>query len=149
VVRIKSPSLGSPFDGGLKVQPNDGWFYPGDRGVIRDDGLLAIVGRTDTVINAGGLKLSPEFIEDVLVRNPRIRDVAVLGVRSEARTQVRAVVVVSEPATADEIMAWLHRAAPGALLDEVCFADAIPRTASGKIAREALARAWGDAAAAG
>jgi acyl-coenzyme A synthetase/AMP-(fatty) acid ligase len=142
-VRIKSPSLGTPFDGGLKCPPNDGWFYPGDRGAIRSDGLFTILGRADNVINAGGAKLNPEFVEDVLARHPQIRDVAVLGVKSETRTLVRAVVVPSAPCASEDIISWVRQTSPKVLVDDVQFTDAIPRTATRKIARDALRELWG------
>jgi acyl-coenzyme A synthetase/AMP-(fatty) acid ligase len=142
-IRIRSPSLGTPFDGSLKCPPNDGWFYPGDRGVIRSDGLFSILGRTGNVINAGGVKLNAEAIEELVSRHPRIRDVAVLGAQTDSRTQVRAVVVTSAPCTSAEIVSWIRRISPETIVDDVQFTDTIPRTATRKIARDILAKMWG------
>lgn len=138
-VRIWSPSLGTPYDGRSKCPANDGWFYPGDRGVLLANGLFAILGRKDNVINTGGVKRHAEVIESFLICHPRVREVAVAAVKVDDRVIVRAVVVASSPTGAGELIAWARTVSPLAVVDEVLFVDAIPRTGSGKIAREAVA----------
>jgi acyl-coenzyme A synthetase/AMP-(fatty) acid ligase len=61
----------------------DGWFYPGDIGYLRDDDLLVVGGRQETVINIGGDKVNPEIVEEVLAAFPAIADCAVLNVANE------------------------------------------------------------------
>src|SRR5262249_33960839 len=68
-VRVKSPEM---LDGYLDNNDRedksfrDGWFYPGDLGVLGLDGMLTIEGRTDEVMNFGGEKYSPLPIEETL-----------------------------------------------------------------------------------
>ena len=111
--------------------------------MLQPDGLLAVIGRSDTVINAGGVKLSPETLEEALSRHPLVREVAVLGVRSGSRTLVRAVVVPVAPFPPDDLRSWVAAMSTRLFVDEVRFAESLPRTASMKLAREDLARLWG------
>ena len=51
-----------------KINLKNGWFYSGDTGYMDNDGYLYYIGRKDDVINLGGLKVSPEEIEEVLIK---------------------------------------------------------------------------------
>ena len=69
LVRIKSPQsvtsyLGDPAASARAFR--DGWFYPGDIGLLTPQGMLVIRGRDSSVINLGGDKVSPELVEEVL-----------------------------------------------------------------------------------
>jgi long-chain acyl-CoA synthetase len=58
----------------------DGWLHTGDLGVSDGDGFLTITGRkTELVITAGGLNISPQRIENLLRVSPFVRDAMVLG----------------------------------------------------------------------
>jgi acyl-coenzyme A synthetase/AMP-(fatty) acid ligase len=60
-----------------------GWFYPGDVGYLRNDGLLVVTGRQETLLNVGGDKVNPEIVEEVLASHPAIADCAVLNIPNE------------------------------------------------------------------
>ena len=66
-----------------KINLKNGWFYSGDTGYMDNDGYLYYIGRKDDVINLGGLKVSPEEIEEVLINFNGICDSAVIGIKSE------------------------------------------------------------------
>lgn len=57
----------------------DGWLSTGDLGHLDEDGYLSLVGRSDDVINRGGEKLYPREIEEVLLGDPAVSAVAVVG----------------------------------------------------------------------
>ena len=61
----------------------DGWFYPGDVGYLRSDGLLVVTGRRESLLNVGGDKVNPEIVEEVLSSHPAIADCAVLNIANE------------------------------------------------------------------
>ena len=65
----------------------DGWFYPGDVGYLRGDGLLVITGRQEMLLNVGGDKVNPEIVEEVLSSHPAIADCAVLNLPNELGIQ--------------------------------------------------------------
>jgi long-chain acyl-CoA synthetase len=58
----------------------DGWFHTGDLGYLDRDGFLYVTGRLKNVIvTSAGKKVQPEEVENVLLRNPFIREVCVVG----------------------------------------------------------------------
>ena len=57
----------------------DGWFRYGDLGMIGEDGNLVIVGRIKDLIIRGGQNIAPKEIEDLLLKHPKVREVAVVG----------------------------------------------------------------------
>lgn len=81
----------------------DGWFYSGDIGRINKDGVVFVEGRKDDMINVRGEKVWPREVEQVLEKNPKVLDVAVIGVTSDFYGQtVKACVVLKEGMEADE-----------------------------------------------
>jgi len=79
----------------------DGWFLTGDIGVWRAPGKFEIVGRRDDVLNVGGFKMSPNAIEDLIMRGVGgLRDVAVTSVTNGSGVEELCVAVV--PVAADE-----------------------------------------------
>jgi acyl-coenzyme A synthetase/AMP-(fatty) acid ligase len=118
----------------------DGWFYPGDIGSIDARGLLRVSGRTDEIINCGGLKISPSDLEAVLQQHPEVLDCAVVGVPHPESGQAPVAFVV------------LRRDVPGNELHDFCAGQVdrlrLPRTfviveriehsAEGKILRDRL-----------
>ena len=121
-----------------------GWYHTGDVGHADTDGWLYVDGRRRDVIITGGENVYPAEIENVLVECPEIVEVAVVG-RADERWG-EAVVAIVVPVRG----AQLSRETICALLDgrvarykhprDVVFADALPRTALGKVKREELKR---------
>lgn len=58
----------------------NGWYHTNDMGMLDQDGYLYLKGRKDFVIKSGGFLVSPDEIEQVLLRHPSINEVAVIGV---------------------------------------------------------------------
>lgn len=73
----------------------DGFFRTGDLGVLDGDGYLKIVGRAKDVIVRGGENLSAQEIEEALRCDPRIADVAVVGVPDDVMGQRACAYLVS------------------------------------------------------
>jgi acyl-coenzyme A synthetase/AMP-(fatty) acid ligase len=63
---------------------HDGWFYPGDVGILRDRRQLEVLGRDDEIINIGGQKVAPLELEELVARHTRARDVGVCTVANAA-----------------------------------------------------------------
>lgn len=58
----------------------DGWYYTGDAGYMRDDGHLVYLERVKDMIElSGGHRFSPQFIEGRLKFSPYIQDVMTIG----------------------------------------------------------------------
>jgi acyl-CoA synthetase (AMP-forming)/AMP-acid ligase II len=121
----------------------DGWLRTGDLGMVDGDGNLVIVDRLKELIKVSGHQVAPAELEAVLAAHPAVADAAVLGRGDPDHGEVPVAVVVPRPGAdpdPDELLAWVaERVAPHKRLRAVRFAEAIPRTPSGKLLRRALA----------
>lgn len=84
VLEVRSPglALGVIEAGSTTLHPitSGGWLTTGDLGALDADGHLRLSGRAgDTLVLAGGEKLSPTDIEALLAEDPAIAQVCVLG----------------------------------------------------------------------
>ncbi len=119
----------------------DGWATVGDHGRLDADGCLHVVGRAGSMLIVGGVNVYPEPIEELLARHPDVAEAAVVGLPS-ARWGVVPVAAVVPAAPALDVAALRRHAA--AALPRIArprryvVVDALPRTRSGKLAREAL-----------
>jgi acyl-CoA synthetase (AMP-forming)/AMP-acid ligase II len=121
----------------------DGWWHSGDLGFVDDDGDVFVVGRTDNVINSGGVKMHAEEIEAALLHHPAVRMVAVVGVPDERWGQlVEAHVVVADAnVTPDDILAFCREEgtlASAKIPKRVIVRDALPTGPTGKLYRKGL-----------
>jgi acyl-CoA synthetase (AMP-forming)/AMP-acid ligase II len=123
-----------------EVKEPDGFLHSGDLGYVDDDGELFIVDRIKELIKYKGQQVSPVELENLLMTHPKVADAAVVGVRDEEATELpKGFVVAKEPATAEELMAWVaERVAPYKKVRRIEFIDQIPRTPVGKIERRTL-----------
>jgi acetyl-CoA synthetase len=122
-----------------------GNYLTGDGARRDEDGYFWIVGRIDDVLNVAGHRLGTSEIESALVSHARVAEAAVVGRADDLKGQaVVAFVTVKTGVDASrELREELrdHVAAHiGAIAkpDEVRFADALPKTRSGKIMRRLL-----------
>tara|TARA_Y100001933_G_scaffold250199_1_gene286077 strand:- start:1893 stop:3377 length:1485 start_codon:yes stop_codon:yes gene_type:complete len=125
-----------------------GWSTLGDVGYKDADGFLYLTDRASHMIISGGVNIYPREVEDVLIGHPAVRDAAVFGIPdAEFGEQVKAAVEVSEPVTADALIAWCRaRLAHLKCPRSIDFHDALPRHQTGKLYKEELKRPyWGDA----
>ena len=58
----------------------DGWLHTGDLGRFDENGYLTLVDRAKDVVITGGYNVYPREVEDVLIADPAVSDVAVIGV---------------------------------------------------------------------
>jgi acyl-CoA synthetase (AMP-forming)/AMP-acid ligase II len=120
----------------------DGWLHTGDLGTIDADGYLRIVGRIKDMFIVGGFNAYPAEIENLMLRHPRIAQVAVIGVPDERLGEVAKAFVVLEPGPPIEpaaIVDWARAEmanfkAPRA----VEFLDTLPVNATGKVVKDEL-----------
>ena len=139
--QVMAGYLGRPEATAAMVDP-DGWLRTGDLGLVDGDGNVVIVDRLKELIKVSGHQVAPAELEALLATHPAVADAAVLRRDDPARGEVPVAVVVPRPGTdpdPDELLAWVaERVAPYKRLHAVRFADAIPRTPSGKLLRRAL-----------
>lgn len=117
----------------------DGWFYPGDAGVLSGTGILSIVGRTQELMNMGGVKIAPSMIEDVLMACPGVSDIAAFSMEQLNGTDLPWVAVVRGENYQQAILASRFKQ-QFPELPPLCFAniDKIQRNGMGKVQRNEL-----------
>jgi acetyl-CoA synthetase len=122
-----------------------GYYFTGD-GAKRDkDGYYWLMGRIDDVINVSGHRIGTAEVESALVSHPSVAEAAVIGFPHEVKGQgIYAFVTVKAGVkTGDELrkelLAHVRKTiGPIATPDKLQFADALPKTRSGKIMRRIL-----------
>jgi acyl-coenzyme A synthetase/AMP-(fatty) acid ligase len=130
--------VGNPPDAAAAFR--DGWFYPGDFGCLRSDGLLVIRGRDAAVLNLGGDKVRPELVEDVLAAFPAIEQAAVFTRANELGIHQLLAAVVARSAV-DQVALRRHceaKLGPALVPARFQVVSALPRNANGKLDRARL-----------
>jgi acetyl-CoA synthetase len=122
-----------------------GSYFAGD-GARRDkDGYFWIVGRIDDVLNVAGHRIGTAELESALVSHPAVAEAAVVGRPDELKGQAIVCFVTIKsglqihPELRDELKRHVrHVIGPVATPDDIRFAEALPKTRSGKIMRRLL-----------
>ena len=122
---------------------DDGWFLTGDLASIDGRGHVRILGRRKEQINRGGIKFHPEDVEEVLLRHPRVRLAALVGMPDERLGECNCCFVVPRPGPAPtlaELTAVLAEAGVAKFKwpERLELLDALPLTPTGKVQRAIL-----------
>ena len=120
------------------------WLHTGDIAEMSPEGYFRIVARKkEVIVAAGGLKVYPDEIEDVLSTHPKVRLAAVIGVPADSPDQrAKAFVVLRAGAQAEpeELLAFLReRLASYKVPKEIAFRTELPLAFTGKVLRRLLA----------
>ncbi|MEB3292934.1 MAG: acetate--CoA ligase [Synechococcales bacterium] len=129
------------------IPPKEGHYlyFAGDGARQDEDGYFWIMGRVDDVINVAGHRLGTMEIESALVSHPAVAEAAVVGKPDDLKgEEIVAFVTLESTYQPDEALLKTLKqhvvqeigaiARPG----EIRFADALPKTRSGKIMRRLL-----------
>ena len=122
-----------------------GMYFSGD-GARRDaDGYFWIMGRIDDVLNVSGHRLGTAEVESALVAHPSVAEAAVVGIPHDIKGSAIAAFVIlrgefaSSPDLKQELIDRVAKEIGSfAKPDVLTFADALPKTRSGKIMRRLL-----------
>jgi fatty-acyl-CoA synthase len=119
-----------------------GWFHTGDLGRRDDEGFLYLVGRKSDLIISSGENVSAAEVEQALEALPEVAEAGVVGLPDTVRGEVVAALVVLRPEvriTAESLLVALKSTlAPYKIPKRVHFTAALPRTGSGKVAKEEI-----------
>ena len=81
----------------------NGWLHTGDLGRLDEDGFVLITGRKKDLIISAGENIYPREIEEALTQHPKVKEVAVIGVKDDVRGEVpKAFVIARDGMTLDE-----------------------------------------------
>ncbi len=121
----------------------DGCLMTGDLARCDEDGFFFIVARKKEILKVGGKRVSAKEIEETILTDDRVLEVAVLGIEDDILGEaVKAVVVVKDGfmATAREIQEHcLLNLAPHKAPKVIEFVASLPKYQSGKVNKLALA----------
>ena len=160
---VRGPSVIAAYQGNASRQSfQDGWFRTGDLGYQDADCYVYITGRLREVINRGGENIAPREIEEVLLSHAGVHEAAVVGrpdplygevvvayvvmqlepeyAGSRVAVATRTVnTLVTQTAIKQELQQFAahHLSHPKVPVD-IIVVEQLPRTASGKIARQVL-----------
>ena len=123
------------------------FFRSGDLGRVDEDGYFFITDRLKRMINASGFKVWPAEVEALMFKHPAIQEACIISTRDAYRGEtVKAVVVLRAShqgqLNEQDIIEWCREnmaiyKAP----THVQFADALPKSGSGKVMWRALQEA--------
>jgi acyl-coenzyme A synthetase/AMP-(fatty) acid ligase len=118
----------------------DGWFYPGDHGHVSADGFVFVEGRRDNLLNVGGHKVAPEFVERILSGHAGVADAAVFPFEdATAGTQLAAAIVPHADMEWNQLVEYARRAVGASAPVRYFRVERLPRNAMGKLERRELA----------
>jgi len=151
VVRKPWPSMLRGLWGDLQRYKEVYWtevprsYFTGDGCRQDKDGYFWIVGRIDDVLNVAGHRIGTAEVESALVSHPKVAESAVVGRPDELKGQALVAFVTlktgfhASPELRQELREHVAREiGPVAKPDDIRFADALPKTRSGKIMRRLL-----------
>lgn len=118
------------------------WLYTRDMAWADEEGYYYIAGRKDNMIIKSGFNIYPSEVEEVILQNPKVKEVAVVGVSDRIRgEEPKAYIVLEkgETAFAKEIIEFCRKN----LANYKCpkyieFCDSLPKNESGKILKKLL-----------
>ena len=119
----------------------DGWLRTGDLGRIDDEGYLYILDRKSDMIVTGGENVYPREVEEILLQDAEIAEVAVFDLPDDRWVQkvVAAVVPRNGALDPDALLARAKAQLAGYKCPkEIFVADALPKNAAGKVLRKVL-----------
>lgn len=125
---------------------DEGWLRSGDQAYYDEDGYFYITDRIKELIKVRGFQVAPAELEELLLTNEHVQDVAVVQVPDSASGELPRAYVVLKPSadphevTEDYLKEWVAgRVSPYKRISGgVVFIEQIPKSASGKILRRVL-----------
>jgi long-chain acyl-CoA synthetase len=142
-IAVRGPNLFSGYwPDGTDGPGADGWWRTGDVAYRDDDGDLFLVDRIRELVLVSGFNVYPREVEDVLFAHPGIAEAAVIGVPHPYTGETVKAYVVTAPGThlsAEDVVTYCE----GSLARFKCptaveFVDALPHSATGKVAKARL-----------
>jgi acyl-CoA synthetase (AMP-forming)/AMP-acid ligase II len=133
-------------EGTAAAVDSGGWLHTGDIGLMDERGYLKVTGRIKDMYVVGGFNAYPAEIEDLLLGNGDIAQVAVIGVPDERLGEVGMAFVVPRPGAAlsqHEVIGWArHRMSNYKVPRHVEICDDLPANDVGKVMKDALRQSW-------
>jgi acyl-CoA synthetase (AMP-forming)/AMP-acid ligase II/acyl carrier protein len=118
------------------------WYRSGDLAYVDADGYVFITGRVRELINRGGIKVSPGEVDRKFMEHPEVREAATFSIPHPTLGEdvITAIALRERSAVTPAHLRQfaLENLAPSKAPSQVVLVDALPRTALGKVRRNAL-----------
>lgn len=142
-VRIRTGSVFSGYLGDPEATARalrDGWYYPGDLGLLTPDNVLVFQGRSDDMMIYNGINIYPREIELVLESHPAVVEAAAFPIPSTINHHLpAAAVALRHNASQTELIEYCQARIGAHAPHRILIVDALPRNAAGKILKRELA----------
>jgi len=142
---VKGPQVMAGYwnrpDETAKAMTADGYFRTGDLALLLPDGQIKIVDRLKEMIIVSGFNVYPNEIEDVLVRHPKVKEAAVIGLPDTHSGEAVCAYVVKrdDSLTADELKAFAAKELTKYKCPKlISFRTELPKSNVGKVLRRVL-----------
>jgi acyl-CoA synthetase (AMP-forming)/AMP-acid ligase II len=125
----------------------NGWLYTGDLVKQDEDGFIYYIDRKKDLIISGGENIFPVDLESVLIGQPKVKDVAIIGIPDERYGEVVAAVVQPKEGsdlTEEEMRAYFEPLLPKYAWPRIILFGDVPRNPTGKIEKPKLRERYAD-----
>lgn len=145
-VRIKTDKIFTGYFEDMEATEKalkDGWYYPGDTGLLTPDNVLIFKGRSDDMMIYNGMNIYPREIEIVLEKHPAVAAAAAFPIDAHIFHHLPvAAVVLKTPVTERALIEFcqIQMGARGPKI--INIVDELPRNAGGKILKRQLAESF-------
>jgi acyl-coenzyme A synthetase/AMP-(fatty) acid ligase len=144
-LRIKTPFMHREYVGSPDTTARffrDGWFHSGDLAILHGRKRVQLMGRSDDLLNIGGVKWPPSMIEEVVLRSVSAKDAGVCSIRNRDGIEELLIAIAGAQIDDQELARRLNQGLRRLQFATVRFVrvSEIPRNAGGKIQRDQLKR---------
>lgn len=124
----------------------DGWLYTGDKGMTDEEGYFYFLGRVDDMIVSGGENIFPAEIEEAILANPKVADVAIVGIPDEKWGQIIKAIIVpkeGEKLTNEEVLESVTKRLASFKKPRIIeFVSELPKGPTGKLDRRLIKKKY-------
>ncbi len=117
----------------------EGWLYTGDLAFLDDEGYIYIRGRKKDMINVRGFNVYPREIEELLYKQPGVKEAACVGIKHPHRGEVPVAFVVGDSIDERSLLRYLRtNLASYKVPVKIIKKDKLPKNTTGKILKREL-----------
>ncbi len=116
------------------------WFRTGDLGRTDEDGYFFFADRLKRMINAGGYKVWPAEVENLMFSHPAIQECCIVAAPDERRGEIVKAIIAPKAGVAPtedlarEIIEWCRQNMSAYKVPrQISFVEALPRGGTGKV----------------
>ncbi len=125
----------------------NGWLHTGDLVRQDEEGFISYIDRKKDLIISGGENIYPVDLESVLIGQPKVKDVAIIGIQDDRYGEVVAAVVQPKEGvdlTEEEMRAYFEPQLPKYAWPRLILFGEVPRNPTGKIEKPKLRERYAD-----